>query len=225
MVEVRTWVKIPDLSEMPKVLPCLVYCKPQGDIGQAKSWILSLPELAKADSLLPQSRRIYCAAHVVLRLVLAHFTGIAPEILAIANLVESKPFLPNHTLKFNLSHTENAFLIAVSNQEIGVDIEEIQKDLDFEGIMDFAFSESDKMLCDKHDLPNAFTQMWTLKEAYTKAIGTGLSENLSEINISGPKSVLNQDGYCSSTFICPGNEIGSVVCGQDLTGLLFFELL
>jgi 4'-phosphopantetheinyl transferase len=225
MLEKRTWVKIPDLGEIPTDLPCLVYCKTRGNIWQSKSKILSEKEMNKADSLLPGLRRDFIGSHILLRQVLAQFTKLQPEKLLIGNLMQGKPFLKNHPLKFNFSHSYDSILVAVSDKEIGIDIEEIQRDLDFNGIMDFAFSQTEKLFCLKQDLPGAFTQIWTLKEAYLKAIGIGLSEKLAEIELIGPTSVLSRDGLYCRTFICPGNEIGSVVGIQDLDGIIFYELL
>ncbi|MFZ4548426.1 MAG: 4'-phosphopantetheinyl transferase family protein [Bacteroidales bacterium] len=225
MLEEPIWVKIPDLSKIPRSLPCLVYCKTGEFIGQTKSQILSAEETAKANRFLPELRKNYIDSHVILRQVLSHFTGLQSDKLVISNLIQGKPFLQNYLLKFNLSHSKNVFLIAVSEQEIGVDIEEIQSDLDFDGIMDYAFSRGDKSFCLEHDLPATFTRIWTLKEAYLKAIGTGLSEKLTEMDFTGSESVLNKDGFRFHTFVCPGNEIGSVVGSHDLDGLMFFELL
>lgn len=225
MLEEPIWVKIPSLSEMLKALPCLVYCKTGEFIGQTNSQILSAEEIAKANRLLPELRKNYIDSHVILRQVLAHFTGLQADKLVISNLIQGKPFLQNHQLKFNLSHTKNAFLIAVSDLEIGVDMEEIQNEIDFNGIMDYAFSRSDKLFCQEHELPVAFTRIWTLKEAYLKAIGTGLSEKMTEMNITGSESILNKDGFRFNTFVCPGNEIGSIVGYQGLDGLMFLELI
>jgi phosphopantetheinyl transferase len=223
MPEKSRWVKIAALEAIPEGLPCLIYCKTGNFQVQSQSPALSDPEMDRANRLLPEFRKNFVASHVLLRHVLAFFTGLPIESLDLGVLHQGKPVLQNHGMHFNLSHCADALAIAVSGHEIGVDIEEKRPDIDFEGMMDYAFSVADRLFCQKQDLPTAFTQIWTLKEAYLKAVGTGLCENLTEIDLTGPNSILKKNGYNSLTFCCPNQEIGSIVSKQDLAGLNFFE--
>ena len=225
MLGKQNWVKIPTINKIPNHFPCLVYCKTGEILGETNSEILTAEEIAKADKLLPGLKNNYVISHVLLRQVLAHFTGIDPDKLLISNLLQGKPFIQNHQIKFNLSHSKDAVLIAISDMEMGVDMEEIKSDIDFDGIMEYAFSQSDKLFCKMHDLPVAFTQIWTLKEAYLKTLGIGLSIKLKDIDLTGKESALIKGGFYSQTFVCPANEIGSIVGIQDLDALQFFELV
>jgi len=91
-------------------------------------------------------------------------------------------------LYFNLSHSGNKLVLAVSKTEmIGVDIEAISKPRRVEKISTRYFSrqEQDELLA----LPESgrlhrFYQLWTLKEAYIKACGLGLAIPLQHFSYS-----------------------------------------
>ena len=57
----------------------------------------------------------YVEIHGRLRLLLAQLLSTAPESLVIAKTAQGKPYLVNYpALAFNLSHTQDRFLIAVA---------------------------------------------------------------------------------------------------------------
>ncbi len=76
---------------------------------------------------------------------------------------------------FNLSHSGNVVALAVSDNKVGIDIEKIEnidlkisKDYFHNKEIEFVYSQKGK------ELEN-FYKIWTLKEAFVKAIGKGLS--------------------------------------------------
>lgn len=96
-----------------------------------------------------------------------------------------RPYLcpSTHTFSgdFNLSHSEDKIICGFSsNGKIGVDIESI-KPLDL-SIIDFCFTQEERKyfnsLQDQERLL-FFYKIWTLKEAYVKAIGTGITDSFS----------------------------------------------
>ena len=117
-----------------------------------------------------------------------------------------KPFINNSGLFFNLSHSRNSFLIGINTiGRIGVDIEADMPD-DTDTIADFSFSENERELFRRN--PENFLKIWTQKEAFLKAAGTGLLQNLSCIDsiTSIPKF-----GMKCITFTCPDTETASIV--------------
>lgn len=99
-----------------------------------------------------------------------------------------KPYLDGvPSFFFNVSHSNNRLAIAVSlYSEVGVDIEFIQSD--FNSIYDIAKDNFSNEECGyifsghcKQLSFERFTKLWTLKEAYLKALGVGLSKNMSEV--------------------------------------------
>lgn len=127
----------------------------------------------------------------ILRSILSHYTGIAPNTLHLKNTLHGKPFIdPSQNpdqLCFNLSHTHQHILYAFTKgSEIGIDIEYIKSDLDYQSMAKRFFSayEYQTLMATPVDQQRAlFYKLWTCKEAYIKAIGLSLSHSLSDFEV------------------------------------------
>lgn len=84
-----------------------------------------------------------------------------------------KPFFRDlPAVSFNLSHSGGIAVAAISDRNIGVDIEFIRSDIDTEKISKRFFGGLDMST-------EEFFKHWTKKEAFSKMLGTPLAENLS----------------------------------------------
>lgn len=100
--------------------------------------------------------------------------------LEIAVTEFGKPFLADYMdLNFNLSHSEKYSVCAISDNLVGVDIEKIEP-----------FGEDNLIRLSKRILKNTictsnieFLKYWTVKEAFLKAIGIGISKDLTFIDV------------------------------------------
>lgn len=94
-------------------------------------------------------------------------------------------------IDFNISHSGEYIVCAISKtNRVGIDVEEI-KDipiLDFES--QFSTHELEKILEDKNSL-HAFYTLWTQKEAFLKALGTGLYVPLNKVTVKDNKIIWN----------------------------------
>ena len=116
------------------------------------------------------------------RYILAKSQNIAPSSISYSFNEKGKPKLNSSTLHFNLSNSGKHIVIALDNQEIGIDIEE-SKNVDLD-IVDRFFSHSEKVNIYAHQDPEKrFFEYWALKEAFLKCIGTGLSKPLSSFTV------------------------------------------
>lgn len=89
---------------------------------------------------------------------------------------DGKPFLENG-IAFNFSHTKNIVGIAVSENEVGLDIQ--YHKLPYNERLIERFHPNEQLwLHQQVDIPKAFYQLWTRKEAFLKAIGTGIRRGL-----------------------------------------------
>ena len=93
----------------------------------------------------------------------------------------SKPRLksyPHHY--FNISHSGDWVVVAFSDKEVGLDVEKVKGDR--RKIADRFFTDSElkdlNSIKDEQQQQLYFYQLWTLKESYMKAIGTGISMSL-----------------------------------------------
>jgi 4'-phosphopantetheinyl transferase len=182
---------------------------------QVPQWraALSIRELERADRFhFENHRREYVASHFALRSVLGECLGISPATVrfavrsepelaasALARSASGKPVLEvshGSNLRFNLSHTDGAALIAVAEGvELGIDIESQRPIEDLAEIANSVMSPEEfvgwKRL-DPEERLTAFYRLWTRKEAYIKATGFGLSASLQQITVPISPGILLQ---------------------------------
>ncbi len=160
---------------------------------------LNLEEISIADQIknnIIRNKRIIARGN--LRRILAYYLGIGPQEVEFTYEKNCKPNLKNTSIYFNLSHSWSYALIAFSHYHpVGIDLEEI-KDIDYQSIIPIFFSLEEETYL--HNLNPSkqlreFYKIWTLKEAYLKTIGTGLSQDPSTINILSPLNE-NSDSDC-----------------------------
>lgn len=89
-----------------------------------------------------------------------------------------KPYIKNSYLYFNISHSFDYIITAISQKEIGIDIEKIRKTL-LNTINHFATENEKKyILSSKNNIEERIFKIYTLKEAYFKMIGSNLNNIL-----------------------------------------------
>lgn len=107
-----------------------------------------------------------------------------------------KPYLNHHALEFNLSHSGNIVLLAISSfYPIGVDVEKIEVLDDYDSFMQiFHSSEITHFQTIKRE-KNDFELMkiWTHKEAISKALGLGLQIDMNMISLNHNDGVVKMN--------------------------------
>ncbi len=125
----------------------------------------------------------YIITHATLRMILGKFLDIPPRKVDFITNPSGKPFLAGKhiDIHFNLSHSSGVSTLAFSaKSEIGVDVEKIDPGLDFHLIASRCFStaENEYIREPDKDACKRFYTLWTRKEAFLKAVGMGIGENL-----------------------------------------------
>lgn len=97
-----------------------------------------------------------------------------------------KPFTKNiANLAFNQSHCQSDYVLiySLTVTNIGVDIENINRKVNFKSLAQHYFHSDEYHLWQKHDMAKTFWfRIWTIKEAVLKAHGLGIRLNLNELN-------------------------------------------
>ncbi|HKG47619.1 MAG TPA: 4'-phosphopantetheinyl transferase superfamily protein [Pyrinomonadaceae bacterium] len=164
----------------------------------------------------------FIVARGFLRSVLARYLGTQPESLRFVYGGYGKPALESeHDLRFNLSHSNEVALLAVTlNAELGVDVEHMRADFASEDIARRFFSRSEVDAFNalpKAEQVAAFFRCWTRKEAYIKAIGKGLSQSLDSFDVTlapgTPPALLRAEGDNASRWLLTDVEVGEGYAG------------
>ena len=129
----------------------------------------------KTDKLLfRKDKMLSLAAEALLRKALADI-GITHFELEYGR--NGKPYIRDKNIFFNLSHSEDTVMCAVSEREIGADTEKIT-DIDLEVAKRFFHREEYAMLLEQRtdeEKRDMFFRLWTLKESFVKAVGIGMA--------------------------------------------------
>ncbi len=130
----------------------------------------------------PKLQQHFSRCRSALRVILARYVGQAAADLNFQYGQFGKPELRDHRLQFNLSHSGNHALVAVSTQELGVDLEFIGKEkVDLDGLIDMVCHPSERAALNvlgEAEKSAQFYRLWTQKEAYCKMSGLGLQQSL-----------------------------------------------
>lgn len=125
-------------------------------------------------------------ADVLSRWLICEQLAIKNNDILITHNANGKPFLQGHDgIHFNNSHSGRWIVSAISNFPVGIDVEFISE-MDL-SIASHCFSRQEFLdltaLDDERSRRDYFFDLWTLKESYIKAIGLGLSMELSSFTI------------------------------------------
>lgn len=128
------------------------------------------------------------AAHAMLDEMLpvyAQERGITlPEPLRFAETPSGKPYLAEQSaVHFNLSHCKGLAVCLLSPYACGVDVE--AKRLMRDKVVRRSYSKTEQTaIAAAEDKDLLFTRLWTLKEAYVKALGIGIGYPMKEVGFT-----------------------------------------
>jgi len=173
--------------------------------------------------------RTYVITHALVNRKIAGLLGKDFNKLKINYFNNKKPYVEQSNLDFNLSHSADYFAFAISNLEniyVGVHIEVVKMNLEIVPIINNYYHKNEIsyiLISGSNNLTRQlrFYEVWTRKEAFLKMLGIGLSEKLSEIDMSpGDREIIIQDNnffdnhYFFNTYVdtlnLPGNLILSL---------------
>ncbi|GGT22217.1 4'-phosphopantetheinyl transferase family protein [Streptomyces chromofuscus] len=150
----------------------------------------------------PQARARFAASRVLLKCAAAAALGVPPHSVELGYGLTGRPGLRGYDgLHISLSHTDGLLLAGLATDgPIGVDAERGDRPLYGAGLC--------RQMCTPHEaerieaLPpaernSAVVRVWTLKEAYSKAVGLGLRLGFTEFGFGpdgAPTDLLLPDG-------------------------------
>ena len=140
----------------------------------------------------PQHRHEYLVAHALLRSSLSRYGACEPGEWMFSTNPYGRPEIQEGSgqppLRFNLSHTDGLVVCAITQSAaVGVDVECMARTGDLSAIAELSFAPEELAelnLLAGRAWSQRFFNLWTLKEAYVKAQGKGLSMPLRQVRFS-----------------------------------------
>jgi 4'-phosphopantetheinyl transferase len=156
--------------------------------------LLSDEELAQQQRFGADSpRRLHLVARGLQRTVLSRFVpAVAPRDWRFERSEGGRPFIArDHAveLDFNIAHTNGMVALAAGwGLRIGIDVEAVARRRSLEIARRYFSAREIAGLeaLPAEDQPRRFLELWTLKEAYLKAIGTGIAGGLGSMTFDFP---------------------------------------
>lgn len=127
-----------------------------------------------------QGQRLCVLAYQLLKEGLQKEYGITDNPIFEYN-EHGKPSIVGHPeIYFNLSHCKEAAICVISDKPIGVDVESIREFKD--SLVNYTMNDEEKAEMASSSNPAAtFIRLWTMKEATSKLIGTGITNDVKSL--------------------------------------------
>lgn len=178
--------------------------------GEVHAWVIDLEHCSKPGvidlKVLSEEERVranrfktsdpsamYTASHWALRTLIGKYLQLSAEKIQFTRNKFGKPFLDhsinsiNSPLFFNLAHSGNvAFIGLMRGGPIGVDIELRKRESLEPGVAERFFSTRELReyhALDREKQTKVFFDCWTRKEAYLKAVGCGLLDEVRSVEM------------------------------------------
>ena len=153
----------------------------------------------------------YLVAHALVRTALSQYADVAPQDWRFDSNKYGRPQVAEpaaaRDLQFNLSHTTGLVACGIAwRREIGVDVEDLKRAELSLNVADRYFSPPEAAELKSQPVerqPERFFEYWTLKEAYIKARGVGMSLPLDRFTIHLSAEPLNSERPIAISFVPP----------------------
>lgn len=198
---------------------------PKADLKQLLSELSEEEQNIAMRFKFEKHRRRYIVSHAAMRHILAAQLKTPEHDLKIEINENKKPYIQNNPLYFNLSHSKEMALLALSYQGIvGIDVEFMNPVIDMMGIAERYFHpvEYDQLKrMPEENRDQYFYHCWTGKEAFLKAKGVGIAnylkmfaldiQDLKKLKIISTNKELEEFGKWSVHSFQPGDHYRATV--------------
>lgn len=176
-----------------------------------------------------QDRQRSLLGHLLSRYAIVQEYALTNKEIQIRRHAYGKPYIKDYSqIHYNISHSGEWVVVAIGKSPIGIDVENRREDWDLIG--ERVFSESEKYWSQNSYKRKAI--LWTIKEAYVKYLGIGLSKSLNSFSIDIKRKiitevqkpfqtsfdyfVLDNDYVCSECGYTKGAYYSRKVCQAEL---------
>ena len=168
----------------------------------------------------------------LLRILVGKYTNQDPLAIRLIKGFGNKPELSgNPEWHINASHSGNWILLAVGKCSVGIDVEEVKPDFTFTDIIPTSFSVEEREYIESdRNARLRFYKLWTRKEAFAKALGSGIDETFPQIPAltgrhkwQSTKSTAAGEWVVGSFHVAE-KYLAAIACNNPLKCLRFYTL-
>ncbi|WP_042443881.1 4'-phosphopantetheinyl transferase family protein [Streptacidiphilus jiangxiensis] len=168
----------------------------------------------------PDVRNRFAASRILLKYAAGEALQVPPDSVELGYRTTGRPYLRgNDALDISLSHTDGLLLVGLTTRGfVGVDVEDARREFYEAGLARHWCTPAELAWVDA--LPPArrdpeLVRLWTLKEAYTKALGLGMQLRFTDFGFRldrDPVSVYGVEGQDPGG---PGGQLPHGPTGED----------
>jgi 4'-phosphopantetheinyl transferase len=128
-----------------------------------------------------KDKKLSCGAYLLLKKLLTE-ENITDPLFKTGKY--GKAYICNYkNIYFNLSHSEKIVLCAISDKEVGADVEYIDPEIDLNIAKNYFYNSEYENIMKAENKPDEFFKYWVLKESYMKYTGLGMNLKLDSFEI------------------------------------------
>lgn len=164
--------------------------RPEAEVFAYRKWLSDSEQERAAKFISAHKTREFTITRATLKMILAEMLHEDIKNVRISHEKDGRPCLVNneHGVRFSVSHSCDWAMIAVTRgREIGIDLEKLRTDIDYDGLSRRFFSPAEYealQQCNESLRLRAFFAVWTRKEAIVKAHGKGISLGLKNFDVT-----------------------------------------
>jgi 4'-phosphopantetheinyl transferase len=151
-------------------------------------------------------RERFILGHGLMRSLLGKYLKRDASLIRLARGPFGKPYLERKKLRFNFSDTKDAVLLGfTTGQELGVDIETIERNVDHAAVSEHYFTRPEITSIENagSEAKARFLDFWTRKEAVLKASGVGIMDDLRSLRVDGERNMMMIEHEAFSRMAAP----------------------
>lgn len=120
----------------------------------------------------------------MLRQILSYYSDCPPGEIQFLKGINNKPYIHQaFPIEFNLSYSHEYIVVGIASEAVGVDIEFIHPEFDYDLLLDACFVDGEiNVIANATDPRQEFFLFWTRKEALLKATALGLGDYLTDFS-------------------------------------------
>jgi 4'-phosphopantetheinyl transferase len=191
--------------------------------------LLSQNDLKKMGRIVrKQDKDSFLTSAVMKKILCGYYLGCEPHDVEFELNEFQKPKIKNQgNIHFNTSHSGDRLVFIFCSNPCGIDIEIINPKFDYSSVLERSFHPGEIDFIQKSNDPiSQFFKIWTIKESILKAEGTGLMDNLNELNTLQDFAKLpdNTDPWNTKSLLIEEDYWCSMCFKNASAKMKFFEI-